>query len=131
MPLLRGLAPLVVLATLALFGTGIALLFAGRHTGLPLGMLHKVSFIAWIALVALHVLGHLPEIVRALPGAGRTRGAVLSMAAAPEPIRPAAEAGGRRRADAGARGRVDRGAGAGRRADRPVLGLDALTSGAG
>jgi hypothetical protein len=98
MPLLRGLAPLVVLATLALFGTGVALLFAGRNTGLPLGMLHKVSFIAWIALVALHVLGHLPEIVRALPGAGRARSAVLSMTAAHEPIRPAqrpAGAGGR------------------------------------
>jgi hypothetical protein len=78
-PLLRGLAPLVVLATLALFGTGVALLFAGPRTGLPLGMLHKVSFIAWIALVALHVLGHLPEIVRAVPLAGRTRGAVFSM----------------------------------------------------
>jgi hypothetical protein len=89
MPLLRGLAPLVVLATLGLFGTGVVLLFAGPHTGLPLGLLHKVSFIAWIALVALHVLGHLPEIVRALPRARRARSAVLSMTAAAEPMRPA------------------------------------------
>jgi hypothetical protein len=88
MPLLRGLAPLVVLATLALFGTGIALLFAGRHTGLPLGMLHKVSFIAWIALVALHVVVHLPEIVRALPGSGRARSTVVSTTTAAEPVRP-------------------------------------------
>jgi hypothetical protein len=88
MPLLRGLAPLVVLATLGLFGTGVALLLAGPHTGLPLGLLHKVSFIAWIALVALHVLGHLPEIVRALPRARRARSAVLSMTAAAQPMRP-------------------------------------------
>ncbi len=98
MPLLRGLAPLVVLTTLGLFGTGIALLFAGPHTGLPLGMLHKVSFIAWIALVALHVLGHLPEIVRALPGAGRARRAVVSMNAGaerPRPLQTPAGKGGR------------------------------------
>jgi hypothetical protein len=98
MPLLRGLAPLVVLATLGLFATGVALLFAGPHTGLPLGLLHKVSFIAWIALVALHVLGHLPELLRALPGARRTRGAVVPMragAAGRGPARSPAGGGGR------------------------------------
>ena len=94
MPLLRGLAPLVVLATLALFSTGVALLFAGRQTGLPLGLLHKVSFIAWIALVALHVLGHLPEILRALPRARRTRQAIVPMTAGADLRRPAG-AGGR------------------------------------
>lgn len=77
MPLLRGLAPLVVLTTLALFVTGVALLFAGPHTGVPLGLLHKVSFIAWIALVVLHVLGHLPEILHALPRARATRRAIM------------------------------------------------------
>jgi hypothetical protein len=98
MPLLRGLAPLVVLTTLALFGTGVALLFAGRHTGLPLGLLHKVSFIAWIALVALHVLGHLPEIVRALPRARKARSAAVSTTAVaqrPTPAAAPAGAGGR------------------------------------
>lgn len=79
--LLRGLAPFVVLATIALFATGVALLFTGRNTGLPLGMLHKVSFIAWIALVALHVLGHLPEILRAAPRARATRRAIVAMTA--------------------------------------------------
>jgi hypothetical protein len=60
---LRILAPGVVLTTLALFGTGIALLFTGppSHT---LSFAHKLSFIAWIALMVLHVLGHLLELPR-------------------------------------------------------------------
>ena len=64
---LRLLAPGVVLTTLALFGTGVALLFAGRPAG-TLGFAHKASFIAWFALMAIHVLGHLLELPRlALP----------------------------------------------------------------
>lgn len=58
---LRLLAPGVVLTTIAVFGTGVALLFAGppSHT---LIFAHKASFIAWIALMSLHVLGHLLEL---------------------------------------------------------------------
>jgi hypothetical protein len=29
-------------------------------------LVHKVSFFAWLALTAFHVVGHLPEIVRVL-----------------------------------------------------------------
>jgi hypothetical protein len=60
---LRLLAPGVVLTTLALFGTGVALLFTGppSHT---LIFAHKLSFIAWVALMSLHVLGHLLELPR-------------------------------------------------------------------
>jgi hypothetical protein len=58
---LRVLAPGVVLTTLAVFGTGIALLFAGPPSS-TLIFAHKASFIAWIALMALHVLGHLLEL---------------------------------------------------------------------
>jgi hypothetical protein len=58
---LRLLAPGVVLTTLALFGTGVALLVAGppSHT---LVFAHKLSFIAWVALMTLHVLGHVLEV---------------------------------------------------------------------
>lgn len=58
---LRLLAPGVVLTTLALFGTGVALAFATppSHT---LVFAHKLSFIAWIAFMAIHVLGHLIEL---------------------------------------------------------------------
>lgn len=58
---LRVLAPGVVLTTLALFGTGIALLIAGPPSG-TLIFAHKLSFIAWVALMTLHVLGHLLEV---------------------------------------------------------------------
>lgn len=60
---LRLLAPGVVLTTLALFGTGVALLIAGppSHT---LIFAHKLSFIAWVALMSIHVLGHLLELPR-------------------------------------------------------------------
>jgi hypothetical protein len=95
-PFLRALAPLVVLATVALFATGVALLFMGRSTSLPLGLLHKVSFIAWIALVALHVLGHLPELLRALPrGPGARRPLVPMAAGVDTPRRPRAGGAGR------------------------------------
>lgn len=58
---LRLLAPGVVLTTIVLFGTGVALLLAGppSHT---LIFAHKLSFIAWFALMAIHVLGHLLEL---------------------------------------------------------------------
>lgn len=62
-PLLRVLAPGVVLSTVALFGTGIALLFAGPPSN-TLVFAHKLSFIAWFALMGLHVLGHLLEVPR-------------------------------------------------------------------
>ena len=63
---LRMLAPLVVLTTLAVFGTGVALLIVGPSGRGTLSELHKVSFFAWIAVTAFHVLGHLVELPRAL-----------------------------------------------------------------
>jgi hypothetical protein len=58
---LRFLAPGVVLTTLALFGTGVALIFTGPPSN-TLIFAHKLSFIAWVALMTLHVLGHLLEV---------------------------------------------------------------------
>lgn len=58
---MRLLAPGVVLTTLALFVTGVLLLIdgPGNHS---LKFLHKVSFILWVALMTIHVLGHLFEV---------------------------------------------------------------------
>jgi hypothetical protein len=59
---LRMLAPLVVLSTTVVLASGVALLFVGpssRDTLLPI---HKVSFFIWLALTALHVVGHLPGL---------------------------------------------------------------------
>lgn len=78
LPLLRGLAPVVVFFTLAVFGTGIALLLLGPRSRQPLDELHKLSFIAWILVTAVHVLGHAPETVRVLSGATRTRREVMA-----------------------------------------------------
>ncbi len=61
-PVLRGIAPLVVLTTVLVFASGIVLLFLGpEHRGNWV-LIHKVSFIVWIVFTALHVLGHLPGL---------------------------------------------------------------------
>jgi hypothetical protein len=59
-------APLVVLSTLVLFGTGVALLALGQTSGTVVG-LHKASFIVWFGATGLHVLGHalkLPSLLQ-------------------------------------------------------------------
>jgi len=63
---LRLIAPIVVLSTLVVFASGVALLFAGpssRDTLLPI---HKVSFFIWVAFMSTHVLAHLPTMLRSL-----------------------------------------------------------------
>jgi len=63
---LRMLAPLVVFTTVVVFASGVALLFVGPSARGTLTPIHKVSFVAWLAVTALHVLGHLAEMPRAL-----------------------------------------------------------------
>jgi hypothetical protein len=63
---LRLLAPIVVLSTVVVFASGVALLFVGpssRDTLLPI---HKVSFIVWLAFMAVHILSHLPSMLSSL-----------------------------------------------------------------
>jgi len=60
-PVLRVLAPLVVLASVALLGTGVGLLIVGPAHSQPLRDIHQATFIAWFALMTVHVLGHLLE----------------------------------------------------------------------
>ncbi len=59
---LRVLAPLVVLSTLVVFVSGVLLLFIGPSSRATLLPIHKDSFFVWLALMALHVLGHLPAM---------------------------------------------------------------------
>lgn len=68
-PILRLIAPGVVVTTVAVLATGVVLLFEGPAHRNPLLLLHKVSFIVWIALTALHVLGHLPGLSTSFRGA--------------------------------------------------------------
>jgi hypothetical protein len=82
--LLRLLGPAVVVTTLAVLGTGLALIAVGR--GHQVLFLHKATFVLWLAVMSVHVLGrtwsallilserHLPKRV---PG-GWLRAAAMS-----------------------------------------------------
>ena len=65
---LRVIAPVVVLTTCAVFVSGVILMFQGRAHRDPMLLIHKVSFILWVVLFAMHVLGHLPEVLAVIPG---------------------------------------------------------------
>jgi hypothetical protein len=56
-------APVLVLSTLTLFGTGVGLLVFGRGVG-NLSLLHKASFIVWFGATAIHVLAYAPRAAR-------------------------------------------------------------------
>lgn len=80
-PLMRILAPFLILLTVAVLGSGIGLLFQPPGTGgFPMLALHKASFLLWFGLTAVHVLVYawrVPPLVLAdlLPaGAGRGEG---------------------------------------------------------
>ena len=87
---LRLLAPVLVATTLAVFVTGVLLLIAG-HKSDTLLLVHKVSFIVWGAVFAVHFLAYVPRVMRSLladwgaarrkavPGAG-LRGLLLAAA---------------------------------------------------
>jgi hypothetical protein len=89
-PLMRVLvAPVLVLSTLTLFGTGVALVVT-PHRG-PLVGLHKASFVVWFGAMTIHVLAYtvramrhvrLELVGRQAPGRGLRIGAsVLAIAA--------------------------------------------------
>jgi hypothetical protein len=63
---LRLLGPAVVFSTLGVFATGVWLLIVGPAQRNPALLLHKVTFIVWGVVTALHVLGHLAQMPRAL-----------------------------------------------------------------
>ena len=80
---MRMLAPGVVLTTLALFGTGLALAVLGPDDSGSLKFVHKASFIAWFVLMTIHVLGHLLELPGlALPDWRRHGGREAALAGA-------------------------------------------------
>jgi hypothetical protein len=60
--LLRLSAPIVAVTSVAVLATGVALLFLGPESSGTMRLLHKASFIVWVAFIVLHVLGHLPDI---------------------------------------------------------------------
>ena len=109
---MRLLAPLVVLSTVVVFGSGVALLFAGPSSRGTLFPIHKLSFFAWLAFTGVHVLGHLADLPA--PLRADYGGAGEGLAGLSEP------ATGEGRARAGARRDACRRAGSGRARDSRV-----------
>jgi hypothetical protein len=62
---LRALGPIVVLSSLTLFGTGVALILTGEGHRSTWLTLHKASFVVWFAVMTIHVLSHVLEAARA------------------------------------------------------------------
>lgn len=60
-PVLRVIGPVVVVTSVLLLASGVALIVAGSRHGALLAI-HKLSFILWFVVMTIHVLGH---VVRA------------------------------------------------------------------
>lgn len=72
-PFMRfAVAPALVLSTLVLFGTGVALLVSPRRG--PMLELHKASFIVWFGATSIHVLAYTLRGARSLRGEIMARG---------------------------------------------------------
>ena len=95
--LLRLIGPIILLLTACVFGSGIMLAVTGPSYGPPSGWLvvHRISFVAWLFFIAIHVLAYVPR----LPGllAAEARGASV----------PDGETGGRAGAGRYARRAMD------------------------
>jgi len=62
-PLLRMLGPLVMLSTVVLMASGVALWLGGPQDR-TLFRIHQLTFVAWFAFIALHVVAHFLRAVR-------------------------------------------------------------------
>lgn len=74
-PLLRMLGPVMVVLTVIMFASGIALLLGPTSVRSSMFFIHKASFVLWLLATAVHVLGHLLDTARLAPQdwAARTR----------------------------------------------------------
>jgi hypothetical protein len=71
--LLRALAPLLVLTTVAVLATGIVLVLVGpQHRG-PWLLLHKASFALWAPAFGVHVLAYVWRVPRLALAAARVQ----------------------------------------------------------
>jgi hypothetical protein len=65
--ILRLLGPFVVVLTVVVLGSGVALLVAGSAWQRSLLLLHKASFVLWFGAMTIHVLGHIADTARLAP----------------------------------------------------------------
>lgn len=77
---MRILAPFLVMLTLIVFASGVALVVVGTRNGNPLLFIHKASFILWFIVAAIHILYYLARIPRILRGEVRPSGRRRSVA---------------------------------------------------
>lgn len=73
-PLQRVTGPFVILTTVAVLGTGVALAIEGPGNG-PWDRLHHMSFLLWAAVMVVHLASYVPKLPRMLtsPPAERAR----------------------------------------------------------
>ena len=64
---LRALGPVVVLSTVLLLASGVALLFFTGSWQQRMLTLHKASFILWFAAMTVHVVAHVIETAQLAP----------------------------------------------------------------
>ena len=79
--LLRLIAPILVLSTVALFVSGLELWFFGLRYGSIWLAAHRISFLVWLPLIAIHSLSYLNKSSEALAGelsGGGARESVLA-----------------------------------------------------
>jgi hypothetical protein len=67
LPLLRLLGPVVILLSVLMLMSGVALLFVGSGLRQNMLLLHKASFVLWFGAMTIHVLGHILETARIAP----------------------------------------------------------------
>lgn len=103
---LRMLAPVVVLSTVVVFASGVALLLLGPGSRSTLLLVHKASFIVWVGATALHVLGHAPDLQRTLGQNRAVRSAVFAVGGGDERENYTRSAGASRDLAAGRAGRA-------------------------
>jgi hypothetical protein len=63
-PLLRLLAPVVVVTTVAVFASGVALIATRPGRGSTLLLVHKASFVLWFGAMTVHVLAYIAPALR-------------------------------------------------------------------
>jgi hypothetical protein len=64
---LRLLGPFIVVLTIAVIGSGIALLLGPSSMRSDFLLLHKATFLVWLAIMAFHVLAHIADVGRLAP----------------------------------------------------------------
>ena len=66
-PILRRLlAPVVMVCTVGLLGTGVVLMIDGPSSTGRMSLLHKAFFVLWFVAMTLHVLAHVATSARAV-----------------------------------------------------------------